>query len=314
MQNSMTEINGGLSASLGANTPFFFNRQSSRVQKFGSGSRILRSKSPLTDEQIQNVAPSIFADHAHGSRSSRYSYIPTSEVLGSLRREGFQPFMVTQGGSRDAEKAGFTKHMLRLRHESQSSVDVGGTFREIVLVNSHDGTSSYQLMAGMFRLVCSNGMVVGAGGGFDEVRVRHTGDVTQSVIDGCIEILGRLPEVSEQVREWSGLTLTEGERVAFSRAAMALKYDESEEVPFKAEKLLTVKRREDAEPTVWNTLNTVQENVIGGGIGYVLRDENGMRKQIGRTREVKGIDQNVRLNRGLWVLAEEMAKIKNSLA
>jgi hypothetical protein len=287
-----------------------FNTHNSRVQKFGAGSRILRSRTPLTDVEIQAVAPSIFADHAHTSRSARYQHIPTSEVLGSLRREGFQPFMVSQGGSRDEEKRGFTKHMLRLRHESQSSVDVGGTFREIVLVNSHDGTSSYQLMAGMFRLVCSNGMVVGAGNGFDEVRVRHQGDVTQSVIDGCVEILGRLPEVSEQVREWSNLTLTEGERSAFSRAALALKYDENEEVPFTPEKLLTVKRREDSAPTVWNTLNTVQENVIGGGIGYVLRDENGYRKQIRRTREVKGIDQNVRLNRGLWILAEEMAKLK----
>lgn len=283
--------------------------QSSRVQKFGKGARILRSRQPLTDEQIRNVAPSIFAMGAHDSRSSRYSHIPTSEVLTSLRKEGFQPFMVTQGGSRIEGKAEYTKHMLRLRHESAAEVGVGDTFREIVLVNSHDGTSSYQLMAGMFRLVCSNGMVVGAGSGFDEVRVKHTGNVIPSVIDGCIEILNRLPEVSEQVREWSGLQLTEGERTAFSRAALAMRYEDTE-APFEADKLLTLHRREDEAPNLWNTLNTVQENVIRGGIGYVLRDEQGRRKQIRRTREVAGIDQNVKLNRGLWVLAEEMRRLK----
>lgn len=282
----------------------------SRVQRFGQGSRVLRSSFPLTDEQIRTVAPSIFAESKHTSRSDRYSYIPTSEVLTSLRKEGFQPFMVTQGGSRDEAKRDFTKHMLRLRHESAMGAQVGDNFREIVLVNSHDGTSSYQLMAGIFRLVCSNGMVVG-NGNFDEVRIKHTGDVIPAVVDGCIEILNRLPEVSEQVREWSGLQLTQGEQNAFAAAALATRYDE-DEAPFDASKLLTLKRREDATPTLWNTLNTVQENVIRGGVGYVLRDENGRRKQIRRTREVQGIDQNVKLNRGLWVLAEEMRKLKGA--
>lgn len=282
----------------------------SRVQKFGKSARTLRSKSdPLTDDQIRGACPSIFADQAHGSRSARYSYIPTSEVLTSLRKEGFQPFMVTQGGSRDEEKRDFTKHMIRLRHESLAAPSVGQTFNEIVLVNSHDGTSSYQLMAGMFRLICSNGMIVGAGNGFDEVRVKHSGDVNGAVIDGCVEILNRLPEVSSRVQEWNGLSLTSAEQNAFAAAALAIRYDDGE-APFVAEKLLTVKRQEDVKPTLWNTLNTVQENVIRGGIGYTLRDENGRRKQIRRTREVAGIDQNVKLNRALWILAEEMKKLK----
>ncbi len=283
----------------------------SSVRRFGSSASVLRSKSPLSDDQIRAVAPSIFADRAHGSRSSRYSCIPTSEVLTSLRREGFQPFAVTQGGSRDEEKRGFTKHMLRLRHESNLAANVGDTFQEIVLVNSHDGTSSYQLMAGMFRLVCANGMVVGAGNGFDEVRVTHTGDVTGKVIDGCVEILNRLPQVSADVAQWNALQLTQGEQAAFATAALAVRYEE-QQAPFGSEKLLTVKRYEDSAPTLWNTLNTVQENVIRGGVGYVLRDENGRRKQIRRTREVAGIDQNVKLNRGLWVLAQEMAKLKTA--
>jgi hypothetical protein len=103
---------------------------SSRIQRFGASSRVLRSKSPLTDEQIRNVAPSVFADAPHSSRSARYAAIPTSQVLASLRREGFQPFAVTQGGSRDEEKRGFTKHMLRLRHESNMAAKLKGGCRE----------------------------------------------------------------------------------------------------------------------------------------------------------------------------------------
>lgn len=271
--------------------------------KFGKGSRVYRSNSPISDEQIRQVAPSIFATTQHESRSSRYAYLPTVEILAGLRREGFQPFMVAQGGARDEGKREFTKHMLRLRHADALATQEETP--EIILINSHDGTTSYQLMAGVYRFVCHNGMICGDTLG--EVRVRHQGDIVRNVIDGCIEIVQSVPRVQDEVREFKSLALTEGERGAFARAALAAKYDEGE-APFPAERLLTVRRRDDAPATLWNTLNTVQENVIAGGIGYIQRTEKSVSHR--RTREVKGIDQNVRVNRALWVLAEEMRKIK----
>lgn len=284
----------------------------SSIPRFSRHSRILRARQGafLSDDEIRAAAPSIFAEGAHGSRSHRYAYIPTSEVLRGLRKEGFQPVMVTQGGSRDESKRGFTKHMLRLRHQSAPKIEVGGTFNEIVLLNSHDGSSSYQLMAGLFRLVCSNGMIVGAGTGFDEIRVKHSGQAEREVIDGAVEILGRLPEVNDRVAGMHALRLNEPERMAFARAALALRYDEPAKAPLKPEQLLTVKRGEDAQPTVWNTLNIVQEHTINGGLRYDFRNAAGRTVQRRRTREIQGIDQNVALNRGLWVLAEEMAKLK----
>ena len=87
--------------------------------RFASHSPVLRSDSPLSDDQIHRVAPSIFAEAPHESRSERYSYIPTAAVLTELRKEGFQPFMVTQTRVRDEGKREHTKHMIRLRHASQ---------------------------------------------------------------------------------------------------------------------------------------------------------------------------------------------------
>ena len=117
--------------------------------RFARQSPILRSQSPLSDDQIRAVAPSIFADAPHTSRTERYTYIPTCTVLDSLRKEGFQPFMVTQTRVRDEGRRDFTKHMLRLRHATQIN---DGEANEIIMLNSHDGTSSYQMLAGMFRL------------------------------------------------------------------------------------------------------------------------------------------------------------------
>lgn len=280
-----------------------------RISRFGSGASMVRSKSPLSLSQIREAAPSIFAESAHDSRSERYAYIPTAEVLEGLMNEGFQVYSVAQGGSRDAQKRDFTKHMLRLRHASQE-LTVGGTHNEIVLVNSHDGTSSYRLMAGVFRLVCSNGMIVSENS-IGDVKVAHKGNVRDLVLDGCIEILNRLPEVSESVKEMEALRLTTAEQQVFANAALIARYGE-EPAPFKAEKLLTVRRSDDARPTLWNTLNVIQENTVRGGVGYVLNSETTGRRSIRRTREVKGIDQNSNLNRALWALAEGMKAIKNA--
>ena len=105
----------------------------------------------------------------------RYSYIPTAAVLTELRKEGFQPFMVCQTRVRHEDRRDYTKHMLRLRHASQIN---GAEANEIILLNSHDGTSSYQMLAGMFRFVCQNGLV--CGDTFADVRVptRATSPIT----------------------------------------------------------------------------------------------------------------------------------------
>ena len=117
--------------------------------RFASRSPVLRADYPLSDDQIRTVAPSIFAEDKHTSRSDRYAYIPTGAVLSELRKEGFQPFMVCQTRVRDEGKREHTKHMVRLRHADQIN---GAEANEIILLNSHDGTSSYQMLAGMFRL------------------------------------------------------------------------------------------------------------------------------------------------------------------
>lgn len=128
------------------------------ASRFASRSPVLRSEQPLSDDQIRAVVPSIFADAPHESRSERYSYIPTAAVLAKLRKEDFQPFMVCQTRVRQDERRDYTKHMIWLRHASQIN---GAEANEIILLNSHDGTSSYQMLAGMFRFVCQNGLVCG---------------------------------------------------------------------------------------------------------------------------------------------------------
>jgi hypothetical protein len=113
------------------------------ASRFASRSPVLRADHPLSDDQISAVAPSIFADDKHASRSERYSYIPTAAVLTELRKEGFQPFMVCQTRVRQDDRRDYTKHLIRLRHASQIN---GAEANEIILLNSHDGTSTYLML------------------------------------------------------------------------------------------------------------------------------------------------------------------------
>jgi len=259
-----------------------------------------RSSSPLSDDQIARIAPSVFAEEAHESRSERYAYIPTIDVVNKLRSEGFKPFMVAQGHTRVPGKGDFTKHMLRFRHENQVN---DGEANEIIIINSHDGTSSYQMMAGMLRFVCCNGLV--CGNITEDIRIKHKGNVVDEVVQGAYKVLDGFDLIREVRDEMKSTTLTRHEQAAFADAALMLKFDEEQTPTIEASQLLLTRRDEDRDPTLWTTFNKVQENLIRGGLRGVTA--NGRRT---RTREVTAIDTDVKLNRALWSLADKMAELK----
>lgn len=274
-----------------------------------------RNGEGLTDNQLRAVAPSIFAEEAHESRSARFVCLPTVQVLGGLRREGFEPFHAVQARSRIEGKEAFTKHMLRLRHRSITN-DAGQAF-EIVLVNANDGTSAYQMIPGFFRFVCANGLMTGDT--FNETKVRHSGNAVDEVIEGAYTVLNDAPRVADQVRQFQSIRLQDGEREALAEAAHVLRFpdahaqEEPTQAPIRAAELLRIRRTDDRATDLWTAFNVVQENTIKGGIRGRVVDANG-RVQRRTTREVAGIDQNRALNRALWTLAERMAEIKSACA
>lgn len=271
------------------------------VSSFSRTAPALYSNSPLSDDQIRKVAPSIFAEEPHGSRSARYTYIPTAAVLDKLRDNGFQPFMVAQTRVRSEDRRDFTKHMLRLRHASQAA---DAEAYEVILLNSHDGTSSYQMLAGMFRFVCSNGLV--CGDVVADIRVPHKGDVGQRVVEGAFDVLDGAELVREVRDGMRALTLNRGEEQAFARAALQLRYDtDTAPAPVTEDDLLSARRWDDRGNDLWTTFSRVQENMLKGGLRG--RSRSGRRTT---TRAVMGIDRGVQLNRALFTLAEEMMRLK----
>lgn len=272
---------------------------------------ISRNQQPLTLDQIAQSAPSALALQPASDRSSRYSYIPTLDVIRGMEKAGFLPFSAIQSNSRTESHRNFTKHMIRFRQVGSLVPTVGDTLPEVVLVNAHDGTSKYKLMLGIFRFICANGMVV-ADSMFESLSIRHTGNVIDAVIEGSTHVIEAAPKVLTAVKQWSNLLLTDGEQLAFASAAHTLRFADADgkiDTPITPEQLLRVRRADDEGNDLYRTFNRVQEAVIRGGDRGFKKDESGKRRRV-TTREVKSISGNISLNRALWQLAEEMAKLK----
>jgi hypothetical protein len=259
------------------------------------GRNTLQSDTPLTDEQIMQVAPSVFAEGAWQEVSDKYTFIPTHVTLNEMRKNGFEPFFVAETKARIAGKQGFTKHMLRYRHIND--INSQGEVKEIIHVNSHDRTSQDVLMAGFFRSVCANGCF--AGTLLQDIKVRHYGNTSDRIIEGAYEIIENFGQVEGAMDLMKSKALNKPSQLAFAQAALVLKYPDKEELPVEPATALSLRRLEDEGDSVYLVYQRLQENLIKGGIP----GSNGR-----MTRGVKGINEMTKLNKALFDLAHNIAK------
>lgn len=288
---------------------------------------------PLTDEQLFQRAPSIMADKPFHGASHRYRQVPTIEVVNIMRDQGWMPVLASQKRSNDVDRRGYTKHMIRFQRIGDNTLStVGDENLQAVLTNSHDRTSAFVFTLGVFRLVCSNGLVV-ARGMFREIHIRHVGFNPRDVVkaSGKIGEGGKL--VAEHINEMRGITMGADKQIAMARRVVPLLLGDGPETgqelmnPFE---LLRARRTSDNNQSLWGTFNTIQENVIKGGLPVYRRDDRygsligrselrptGLsgrtiprRYSIARTRPVRSIDRDHRLNQSLWAMAEDVRKIQ----
>jgi len=265
------------------------------------------SNSPISNEQILRYAPSVFATQPSTKQSSRYAFIPTINVVKAMRAAKWDVVMASESKTRDDLRRGYVKHMLRFRSQNSAMATVGDSLLEVVLINSHDGSSQYSLQAGVFRLVCSNGMVV-ADSLLDAIKVRHTGNVIDAVIEGSSRILENAPIVGETIQQWKAITLNAGEQMALAEATHVLRFPDGSAI--QPRQLLQPRRHNDNGNDLWSTFNRLQESSLrGGNRAFDQAADEGRGRNV-RSREVKNISGSVNLNKALWTLAEQMAVLK----
>ena len=287
-----------------------------QMRQFGDG----RSFIPI--ESLNRIS-SIVAVQEAPTVSNKYSFFSTMDLIKALASEQWFPVLAQEQRVRETEREGFQKHMVRFRNPdiSNARLSVGDIFPEIVLTNAHDARAAYVLMAGFFRLACSNGMIVSEGE-FGSIRFRHMGFDPKDVIDASYKVVKEIPLLAEKIGNYRAIQLKPEEKEIFAESALALKYDteikrEGENVliddrKFSIPALLKPTRTQDSDPSLWNTFSTVQEKFTkGNNFERTTRVVNGQIRQQTKVRGIKGLDENVRVNKGLWHLMEKMRELKS---
>jgi hypothetical protein len=262
---------------------------------------------PLNNDQIVKLAPAAGASNPHEAVSSRYSFVPTLEAVDLVRKVGWVPFQAKQSAVRKEDRQGYQKHIIRfqmegLRFSDQERVD-------LVMFNSHDRGCAFHLMASIWRKVCGNGLMVAAD--LFNFSHKHIGFDAEAFAYSAQQIASSAGEIAAQVEDLKAIELQPNEKGIYATAAHQLLYDDPQEAPIMAERLLDERRYDDEGNDLWTVFNVVQENIMKGGLRGRKRGANGRMRNT-KTRPVKAIDRDVKLNKALWIITEQMAQSKKA--
>jgi hypothetical protein len=250
---------------------------------------------PLTQKELEALAPSIFTTQPSKRVTSKYSFIPTLQVVEDLNKLGWEPFQASQRKSRVVSEGLFTKHLIRFRNKSIGQL--GDSLPEVVLTNSHDGRNSFSLHAGLFRLVCSNGLVI-ADQTFEQVKIKHQwynmGEI-QKVVNSMI---AKIPSIVTNINTMNQTNLNEEQQIKFGKEAMLTRWPKGNE-KLDVEDLLSHTRVSDKGDSIWKIYNVVQEKLVKGGLVF-----NNDKAKFQKLRPIINIDQQININKNLWSLAE----------
>lgn len=217
----------------------------------------------LSLDTLREQAPAVFAASADERRSPRYTFIPTAKILEGLMLAGFVPVEARQTQTRSANPL-FARHVVRLRRRFET-VQLRQAVPEVIFLNSHDGSSNYQFRVGIYRAVCTNGLMV-SHGGLPTMAVAHRGNIVGDVVAHALGLSERFEVVAAQVERMELRRLGKDEQIKFAERALTLRYPDPARAGMAPSMLLNCRRTEDLGDDLFSVLNKVQENLLRGGL------------------------------------------------
>ena len=255
----------------------------------------------LSLDQVRSMAPQAFAENAKPGVSRKYSFLPTSRIIEDMDRLGWKVSAAKAGKYRNTDNQAYGNHFIGFFHPEIFIRDAEGNieaYPQVVVFNSHTGRGSFRFEMGIFRLVCSNGMVIKSSdmGSFQLKHTGYTFEQLQVLINEAVE---RMPEIAGKINNFGQRIMTIEEQRAFARSAFALRSDRLL-TPNELEDFIAPRRREDEGDSLWLVLNRIQESVIKGG----SLAEPGVRKGKKAFKGIKNIHRDFKINQELWEMAE----------
>jgi hypothetical protein len=256
----------------------------------------------LTKEQIKEKASSIFTATSAPGTSTKYSHISTERIIDDMALLNWNVIDCKQVRARKG--VGFQKHLVVFRNNDLiiEGKDGDNVYPQILLTNSHDGKNAFTFTAGLFRMVCENGLVV-SDKNFEDMKIRHMGYDFETLQETIKSMVEKLPLTIESMNKFKQIELNQNAALDFAKKALEVRFNEDEvkNITIDLNELLTPTRPEDKGSDLWSVYNVVQEKLTHGMFNYSYG--NRTRK----ARKIKNFQQDIKLNSELYKLALEYA-------
>jgi hypothetical protein len=254
----------------------------------------------LNKEEIRKQAPSIFTSVKGEATSEKYTHIPTDQVIDDMEKLGWGVVDAKEVNARKG--VGFQKHLVVFRNPDVAITgdDGDNVFPQILMTNSHDGKNAFTFTAGLFRMVCENGLVISTQE-FENLKIRHMGynfTELQSTITAMVE---KLPLTVDSMNKLKATQLSEEQKMDFAKRAVEARFgkEETQNITINLSELLEPTRKEDSGNDIWSVFNVIQEKLIHGMFEYKAG------AKVRKARKIKNFKQDLKVNEQLFGLALE---------
>ena len=263
---------------------------------------ILSTDSFLTLDEIKQRASSIFSKTAAPTVSDKFTHIPTFKVIEDMSQLGWNVVDAKEVRARTEGTKGFQKHLVVFRNPDVviNGADGDTVFPQILLTNSNDGKNAFTFTAGLFRMVCENGLVISTEQ-FNDVKMRHMGYTFEELQSQIREMVEQLPLTVESMNKMKQIQLNEEQAKALAKKALTTRFTEEQidSVQVDLDALLEPTRDEDKGTDLWTIFNVIQEKIIDGDFTYMVGTK------IRKARKVKNFKQDMEINQKLFATAAE---------
>jgi hypothetical protein len=264
----------------------------------------LKKSKFLSKEKLSEIAPSIFTVKPSNTVSDKYTHIPTENVIDDMELLGWKPVEAKEVKARTNDTRGVQKHLVIFRNDDVviNGEDGDTVFPQILITNSHDGKNAFQFTAGLFRMICENGLVISTEE-FEDLKMRHMGytfEDLQVLIRGMVE---KLPLTVEAMNKMKEVELEEEQMFDLAKSFLDIRVEGTKNTydSQAISDVLESQRKKDEGNMLWEVFNRVQENIIEGNFEY--KTPSGKLRQ---ARIIKNFKQDQDVNKKMFSKALEL--------
>ena len=274
----------------------------------------LQSTEFLSLEEIKEIAPSVFTTNGSKDTSDKYTHIPTDRVIRDLELLGWKVADVKEVSARKDTTIGYQKHLVVFRNDDVviTGEDGDTVYPQILLTNSHDGKNSFKFQAGLFRMICENGLVI-ADESFEDYSIRHMGYDFESLQSLIKEMVANLDVTVESMNKMKKIELDENQQLELAKKLLEVRLEGTGNTydSYQPSNINRSQRKEDNGTDLWSVFNRQQENIIEGNFKYFNEKKYSTMVPnlhfVGRqARPIKNFKQDMDVNKKMFAAALEL--------